>query len=73
MTMMIHTAAAAPIRPPIGIKLGFIAKIAKYIFQAHRHSHEAQNLLRTHDTILQDIGLTRVKANGKSYLFSPYD
>ena len=70
MTMMIHTAVRAPIGVRIRIKLGFFAKMAKILVQAHRHSREAQNLLRAHDAILKDVGLTRLKANGNTYLFS---
>lgn len=70
MTMMIHTAAPAPARPQIRITLGFFAGMVKILVQAHRHSREAQNLLRAHDAILKDIGLTRLKANGNPYLFS---
>jgi len=70
MSMMIHTAVPAQIRPQIRIKLGFFAKMANILVQAHRHSREAQNLLRTPDAILKDIGLTRLNANGNTYLFS---
>ena len=70
MTMMIHTAVHAPIGPRIHIKLGFFAEMAKILVQAHRHSREAQKLLRAHDAILKDVGLTRLKANGNTYLFS---
>ena len=70
MTMMIHTAVAAPIRPRIHIKLGFFRKVAKILAQAHHHSREAQNLRRAHAAILKDVGLTRLKANGSTYLYS---
>jgi hypothetical protein len=70
MTMMIHTAVRAPIGPRIRIKLGFFAKMAKILVQAHHHSREAQNLLSAHDAILKDVGLNRLKANGNTYLFS---
>lgn len=70
MTMMIHTAVRAPIRPRIRINLGFFAKMGKILVLAHRHSREAQNLLRAHDAMLKDVGLTRLKANGNTYLFS---
>ena len=70
MTMMIHTAVPAPIRPRIRIKLGFFAKKADILVKAHRHSREAQNLLTAHDAILKDVGLARLKANGNTYLFS---
>ncbi len=69
MTMMIHTDVPAPIRPQIRIKLGFFAKMFKVLVQAHRHSREAQNLLSAHDAILKDVGVTRLKANGNTYLF----
>ena len=70
MTMMIHTAVRAPIGPRIRIKFGFLAKLAQNLVEAHRHSREAQNLLRAHDAILKDIGLTCLNANGNTYLFS---
>ncbi len=70
MTMMIHTAVRAPIVPRIRIKFGFFTRMAQILIQAHRHSREAQNLLRAHDAILKDVGLTRLKANGNTYLFS---
>jgi len=69
MTMMIHTDVPAPIRPPIRIKLSFFAKMVKVLVQAHRHSREAQNLLSAHDAILKDVGVTRLKVNGNTYLF----
>ena len=47
-----------------------IADMAKLFSQAHRHSRDAQYLLRANDAILKDLGVTRVKANGNSYLFS---
>ena len=70
MTLIIYTAVPAPIFPQIRIKLGFFAKMAGILVQAHRQSREAQNLLSSHDALLKDIGLTRLKANGKTYLFS---
>jgi uncharacterized protein YjiS (DUF1127 family) len=70
MTMIVHTAVRAPIRLRIRINLGFFAKMAKYIVHAHRHSREAQNLLRAHDAILKDVGLTRLNTNGNTYLFA---
>ncbi len=70
MTMMIHTAVRAPIGPRIRIKFGFLPKLAQFLIQAHRHSREAQNLLRAHDAILKDVGLSRLKAKGNTYLFS---
>jgi uncharacterized protein YjiS (DUF1127 family) len=70
MTMMIHTALPAPIVPRIRISFGFLAKFAQFLIQTHRHSREAQNLLRAHDAILKDVGLTRLNANGNTYLFS---
>lgn len=70
MTMIIHTAIPAPILPQIRIKFGFFTKIVKIIIQAHRHSRDAQNFLRAHDAILNDVGLTRVKVSGNTYLFS---
>jgi len=70
MTMMIHTAVPAPIGPQFRIKFGFFTKMAQILIQAHRHSRETQNLLRAHDAILKDIGLTRLNANGNTYLFS---
>ncbi len=73
MTTMIHTAVSAPIGPPIRIKLGFFTGMAKILVQAHRHSREAQNLLRAHDALLKDVGLTRLKANGNAYLFSHHN
>ncbi|MFV2092676.1 MAG: hypothetical protein ACC634_06285 [Hyphomicrobiales bacterium] len=73
MTMMIHTAVRAPIHPRIRIELGFFAKMAKILVQTDRHSREAQNLLSTHDAILKDVGLTRLKANGNTYLFSHHN
>ena len=69
MTMMIDTAIPAPARPQIRINLGLFLKMAKILVQAHRHSREAQNLLSAHDATLKDIGLTRVNANGNTYLF----
>ena len=73
MTMMINTAVRAPIVPRIRIKFGFLAKLAQILIQAHRHSREAQNLRRAHDAILKDIGLTRLNANGNTYLFPRRD
>ncbi len=68
--MMIDTVVRAPIRSRIRINLGFFAKMAKLLAQAHHDSREAQNLLRAHDAILKDVGFTRLKANGNTYLFS---
>ena len=73
MTMMIHTAAAAPVRPQFRIKFGFFTRMAQILIQAHRHSREAQNLRHAHDAILKDIGLTRLNANGDTYLVSHRD
>ena len=73
MTMMIHTAVPAPIGPQFRIKFGFFAKMAQNLVEAHRHSREAQNLLRAHDAILKDVGLSRLKANGNTYLFSHHN
>ena len=70
MTMMIHTDVRAPIRPRIDIKFGIFKQLSKILVQAHRHSRDAQFLLRANDTLLKDLGVTRVKANGNSYLFS---
>ncbi len=70
MTMMIHTDIAAPISPRIRINLEFFAGIAKALVQAHRRNREAQNLLKSHDAIMKDVGFTRIKANGNTYLFS---
>ncbi len=73
MTMMIHAAAAAPVQPQFRIKFEFLAKMAQILIQAHRHSREAQYLLSAHDSILKDIGLTRLNANGDTYLVSHRD
>ncbi len=70
MTMMIHTAVRAPIVPRIRIKFGFLAKLAQNLVEAHRHSREAQNPLRAHGAILKDVGLSRLKVNGNTFLFS---
>ena len=69
MTMMIHTAVPAPIRPPVRIKLEFFRRLAKLFVRGHRHNREAQDLLSAHDAILKDVGLTRLKSNGNTYLF----
>ena len=69
MTMMSHIDITAPFRPKIRIKFGFLARFLKALVQAHCHSREAQKLLSAHDAILKDVGLTRVKTNGNTYLF----
>ncbi len=73
MTMIAHTAVPAPARPQIRIKLGFLAKMAKILVQAHRNNREAQNMRHANDAILKDVGLTRLRANGKNVLYSHWD
>jgi hypothetical protein len=68
--IQVNSAVRAPIGQRARIKLGFFAKMAKILVQAHRHSREAQNLLRAHDAILKDVDLTRLNANENTYLFS---
>ncbi len=70
MTMMIHTTIPASARLSFRIRFGFLAKMAQYIIAAHRHSREAQNLRHAHDAILKDVGLSRLKASGHTYVIA---
>jgi hypothetical protein len=73
MTMIVHTAAVAPTGPRIRINLWVFAKSANIFVQAQRHSREAQNLSHAPDTILKDLGLTRLTASGNTYMFARRD
>lgn len=73
MTMISYAAAPASSPRLARLNLRVFAKFAGILIHAIRSSRETQDLLRAPDAILKDIGLTRLKTNGKPYLFAHRD